>query len=74
MEDAPRRREEVEAEILRLEGDLQDLEEAIQFEYTFTSAHIGGRQVKRDEEDLTRLRLRIAQLRALPGQKEGPVS
>ena len=64
-------RDEIETEILRLQDELDDLEEALHFEYTYTTAHIGGRQVRRDEENLTRLRSKIADLQALLSRMEG---
>jgi hypothetical protein len=63
-------RDEIETEILRLQDELDDLEEAVRFEYTYTTAHIGGRQVRRDEENLTLLRSRIADLQALLSRTE----
>jgi hypothetical protein len=53
-------RKELEAELQRLQHDLEDLEETIGFNLLNTSAHISGRQVRKDEESLSALRERIA--------------
>jgi hypothetical protein len=51
---------ELEAELQRLQHDLEDLEETIGFNLLNTSAHISGRQVRKDEESLSALREKIA--------------
>ncbi len=57
------RREELKAELERLQRDLADLEEAIGFNLIHTSAHISGRQVRKDEDCLDALREQIAVVR-----------
>ena len=56
-------REELEVALLRLQGDLEDFEETIGFNLINTSAHISGRQVRKDEACLTEIREQIAQVR-----------
>ena len=58
-------REELEVALLRLQGDLEDFEETIGFNLINTSAHISGRQVRKDEACLTEIREQIAQVRLL---------
>jgi len=58
-------REELEGRMERLQRDLADLEEAIGFNLINTSAHISGRQVRKDEACLTGLREQIAVLRQI---------
>lgn len=60
LEQSPDNRKELEAELQRLRQDLADLEETIGFNLLNTSAHISGRQVRKDEESLSALRERIA--------------
>jgi predicted metal-binding protein len=66
-------REELEASLRSLQGDLEDLEETMSFNFTYSSAHIGGGQVKKDEECLEETRDRIAAVRALLEGAETPV-
>ncbi len=59
------RREELEAQMERMQRDLEDLEETIGFNLINTSAHISGGQVRNDEASLTALREQIAVIRQL---------
>jgi hypothetical protein len=59
------RREELEAQMERMQRDLEDLEETIGFNLINTSAHISGGQVRKDEACLTALREQIAVIRQL---------
>jgi len=43
-----------------LRESLADLEETVQFNLTYSSAHISGKQVSKDEESLRLLREEIA--------------
>ena len=54
---------QLEAEMKRLQRDLEDLEEAIGVDLINTSAHISGRQVQKDEACLSELRERIDAIR-----------
>jgi predicted metal-binding protein len=58
-------REKLELLLLRLQGELEDLEEAISFNLTYSSAHISGGQVKKDEESLAEIRERLSHIRQL---------
>ena len=63
-------RAELEASLQRLQSDLEDLEETISFHLTYSSAHIGGGQVRKDEESLKEIRDKIAYVRQLLGKTE----
>ena len=63
-------RAELEASLQRLQSDLEDLEETISFHLTYSSAHIGGGQVRKDEESLNEIRDKIAYVRQLLGKAE----
>ena len=54
---------ELETMLARLKTELEDLEEAINFNFTFTSAHIGGREVRKDEEILRLLKEKILRIK-----------
>ncbi len=43
-------RAELESVMDHLQRNLEDIEEMIEFDYNFTSAHISGHRVKKDEE------------------------
>jgi len=58
-------RGELEDEMERLQRDLADLEEVIGFDLMNTSAHISGRQVRKDEACLAALREQITVVRRL---------
>lgn len=58
-------RAELEDLLLRLRRELEDLEETIYFNYRFTSAHIGGKQVRQDEETLRLHKDKIAGVETL---------
>ena len=63
-------REELELLLLRLQNDLEDLEETISFNLTHSSAHISGGQVKKDEESLAEIRDRIVHIQQLLEETE----
>ena len=63
-------REELVSSLQRLQSDLEDLEETISFHLTYSSSHIGGGQVRKDEESLKEIRDRIAYVRQLLGKAE----
>ena len=63
-------REELASSLQRLQSDLEDLEETISFHLTYSSAHIGGGQVRKDEESLKEIRDKIAYVRQLLGKAE----
>ena len=54
---------ELEKMLARLMTELEDIEEAINFNLTFTSAHIGGREVRKDEEILRQLQEKIMRIK-----------
>jgi hypothetical protein len=58
-------REELASTLRCLQSDLEDLEETISFNLTYSSAHIGGGQVRKDEESLKEIRDKIAHVRQL---------
>jgi predicted metalloenzyme YecM len=59
---------ELEAELKRLKATLEDLEEVLEFNFTNTSAHISGRIVAKDEEELEKLKREIAKIEKLLSQ------
>lgn len=59
------KKKDLESALRRLEADLEDLEETMSFNLSYTSAHIGGAQVRKDEEALGELRQEIARIRTL---------
>jgi hypothetical protein len=59
------KKKDLESALRRLEADLEDLEETMRFNLSHTSAHIGGGQVRRDEETLEQLRQEISRIREL---------
>ena len=62
-------REELGSVLKDLQESLADLEETIEFNLTFSSAHIGGNQVRKDEESLRLLREEIARIQRLIAEK-----
>ncbi len=60
---------ELESELNRLKSTLDDLEEVINFNLTYSSAHIGGAEVRRDEERLQELKKKIRRIEELLSQK-----
>ena len=59
------KKKDLESALRRLEADLEDLEETMSFNLSYTSAHIGGAQVRKDEEALDELRHEIARIQTL---------
>jgi cell shape-determining protein MreC len=56
---------ELELELKRLKENLEDLEELFNFNFTNTSAHISGKVVAKDEEELEKLKREIAKIEKL---------
>ena len=54
---------ELETMLARLQRELEDVEETIDFHFTYTSAHIGGHKVRKDEERLEQLKRDIANIK-----------
>lgn len=54
---------ELETMLARLQRELEDVEETIDFHFTYTSAHIGGHEVRKDEERLEQLKGDIANIK-----------
>ena len=54
-----------------LKRNLEDLDETIKFDYNFTSAHIGGHRVKKDEERLSKLKEEISRVQEILYSKNG---
>jgi hypothetical protein len=52
-----------------LRESLVDLEETMQFNLTYSSAHISGRQVSKDEESLRLLREEVARVEQFISEK-----
>ncbi|MGE5299428.1 MAG: hypothetical protein ACM3MB_00500 [Acidobacteriota bacterium] len=61
----PMKKNDLESTLRRLEADLEDLEETMSFNLSYTSAHIGGAQFRKDEETLGELRQEIDRIRTL---------
>jgi hypothetical protein len=59
---------ELESTLKRLQADLEDLEETITFNFSHSAAHIGGGQVRKDEEALGELKEKIAGIKAALSQ------
>jgi hypothetical protein len=55
--------------VKNLRDSLADLEEAVQFNLTYSAAHISGEQVRKDEERLRLLREEIARVEQLMSEK-----
>ena len=55
----------LETLLARLQTEPEDLEETINFNFTYTSAHIGGREVRKDEERLGQVKEKIAMIKEL---------
>ena len=60
----------LEAELKKLKGELEDLEDAIAFNLMNTSAHIPGKHVRRDEELLRGLKEDIATIEKMLDGKD----
>jgi len=56
---------ELEAELRRLQDDLEDLEETFQFHMRNTSDHISGRVVKKGELELEKLEVEVNKIKKL---------
>jgi len=56
---------ELEAELKRLQDDLEDLEETFQYHLKNTSAHISGSTVTKGEEELEKLEIEIVKIKKL---------
>jgi peptidoglycan hydrolase CwlO-like protein len=53
---------ELKTILKRLQFELEDLEETLNINFTYTSAHIGGREVRKVEERLRQLKKKIARI------------
>jgi len=60
---------ELGAALDNLKRDLEDIEEMVSYDYMFTSAHIGGHQVKKDAEKIGMLREKVAHVQELLSSK-----
>ncbi len=58
-------RAELESVMDHLQRNLEDIEEMIEFDYNFTSAHISGHRVKKDEERIAELKDNISQVQRI---------
>lgn len=56
---------ELETMLKRLQNDFEDLEETINFNFTYSSAHIGSNQVRKDEERLRKLKEEIEKVKEI---------
>ncbi len=56
---------ELELNLRRLKDNLEDLEETIHFNFAHSAAHIGGGQVRKDEESLSLLKDEICRIEEL---------
>jgi hypothetical protein len=56
---------ELEVALKRLQSNFDDLEETINFNFTYSSAHIGGNQVRKDEESLQKLKEEIVRVKQI---------
>ncbi len=54
---------DLEAELGRLQSDLDDLTETIHFNLAYSSAHIGGGQVRKDEATLRELEEEVGRIK-----------
>ena len=58
-------RTELEKRLVSLKDNLEDLEEALRFNFHYSSRHMSGRQVLKDKESLKEIRKDIDVLEAL---------
>lgn len=58
-------RDDLEAALERLRRNLEDLEETVQFNLLFSSAHIGSKEAKRDRESIEELKEEVRRIEAL---------
>jgi uncharacterized protein YktB (UPF0637 family) len=58
-------KDELESALKRLQDNLEDLEETITFNFSHTSDHIGGKQVRKDEESLRKLKEEVEKIREI---------
>jgi hypothetical protein len=56
---------ELENILERLQNNFEDLEETIKFNLNYSSAHIGGNQVRKDEESLRKLKEEIERVKEI---------
>ncbi len=62
---------ELEQKLKKLRNELEDIEEAIAFNLMNTSAHVSGKQVRKDAELLENLKEEIAETEGLLGRHDG---
>lgn len=60
---------ELELELKRLRDNLEDFEETMQFNFTYSSAHISSQQVRKDEDNLSELKKDISAIEKLLSQE-----
>jgi tetrahydromethanopterin S-methyltransferase subunit G len=58
-------KDELESTLKRLKSNLEDLEETITFNFSHTSDHIGGKQVRKDEGILRELKEEIEKVKKI---------
>jgi hypothetical protein len=58
-------KDELESALKRMQSNLEDLEETIKFNFAYSAAHIGGKQVRKDEEILRELKEEIARVKEI---------
>ncbi len=63
-------RAELELQLKRLKSSLEDLEEMINFNLTYAGDHIGGGEIRRDEERLRELKEEIRRVEELLSRKD----
>lgn len=61
---------DLELTLKRLQNNLEDLEETINFNFANSSVHIGGGQVRRDEESLRELEEEICRVKGYLSKME----
>jgi hypothetical protein len=54
---------ELDLILKRLQSSFEDLEETINFNFAHSAAHIGGGQVRKDEESLIKLKEEICKVK-----------
>ena len=65
MEYSSMTRAELELNLKRLKSRFADLEETITFNLAYSSAHIGGGQVRKDEACLNELKTEICRIQEI---------
>ena len=63
---------ELETILKRLKSRYYDLEETISFNFTYSTAHIGGRQVRKDVDMLNELKAEIGRIEVILSRMDAP--